>query len=458
MHVVVVGGGFSGSMLAVQLLQQPGFAGRITWYERAAAWGQGIAYGTECPAHVLNVPAQNMSAYPDRPGHLLDWLEAQTPAPDRTALRDTFVARPTYARYLEATCAPIFAQAGSRLTRVRDEVVDVRALADGASEVIARSQPPCVADHVALCVGHFAPKLPPVAGAEHLVAPTFVANPWQGDALARIPDRGVVATLGAGLTMVDVVLALQHRGFAGQLVAVSRRGLWPRTHVTQPSSIHLEAPAPADCSSAAALLRWLRASIRRHVAHGGDWRQVLDAMRGHTVATWRSLAPADQARILRHAKSLWDAHRHRVAPHVGRQLTALRHEGRLLHHAGRLDRVSPGKRPNSLVLHWRLRHHAEVWRQEVDALVNCTGVHNDWSRSGSVLAESLLASGRVAPGPHRMGLALTPEGRVVDRGGAPNERLWAMGPARLGMDFESVAVPELRLQAAELARAIAAAR
>jgi uncharacterized NAD(P)/FAD-binding protein YdhS len=41
---------------------------------------------------------------------------------------------------------------------------------------------------------------------------------------------------------------------------------------------------------------------------------------------------------------------------------------------------------------------------------------------------------------------------VIDSQGSPSNRLYALGPLRKGKLWESVAVPELRVQVAELAR------
>lgn len=450
--IAVLGAGFSGTLLVVNLLAQSGAEVRVHWWGRTQSRGRGIAYNTPCRAHVLNVPAQNMGAFPREPGHFLDWLQREAPERPRDELRDVFAPRADYARYLQTSTAAAFlhAEAEGRLLCYDAEATDVAPGEAGRLDVYATGRPPVPVDRAALCIGHFAPRMPPVEGREHLTPPHFVASPWDYTAIAAVPRRATVAALGAGLSMVDVALQLHDQGFAGQLVAFSRHGLLPRSHVTRPTPITLP-PPPVDGLTARSLLHWLRAQIAVHAAHGGDWRQVLDAVRPHTVQTWRALPGAEQARVLRHGKSLWDVHRHRIAPEVGQLLARLRHQGTLLHHAGRLAAVEPGAAGRGLRLHWRLRHGGQPWRQHVDVLINCTGAHAAWTRSDAALPRALLARGAVRPGPHHLGLQLRPDGAVVDGAGKASERLFAMGPARLGIDFESVAVPELRGQAEALA-------
>src|SRR5687767_1373225 len=64
--VAIVGGGFSGTMLAAQLARR-GVASLLI--EGGGRTGHGTAFSTDEPAHVLNVRAESMSAWPDDPDH-----------------------------------------------------------------------------------------------------------------------------------------------------------------------------------------------------------------------------------------------------------------------------------------------------------------------------------------------------------------------------------------------------
>jgi hypothetical protein len=74
--VVVVGGGFSGTMVAAQTLlraQEASLLIKVVLVERRGAIGEGVAYSTREPVHLLNVPAGRMSAWPDRPDDFVRW-------------------------------------------------------------------------------------------------------------------------------------------------------------------------------------------------------------------------------------------------------------------------------------------------------------------------------------------------------------------------------------------------
>src|ERR1043166_2649854 len=95
--IAVIGGGFSGSLMAVHLLRRCSAADRILLIERSAAFGRGIAYATGNDSHLLNVRAGNMSAFSREPDHFLEWLsrlpQAERDAVQTTADRLTFVSR-----------------------------------------------------------------------------------------------------------------------------------------------------------------------------------------------------------------------------------------------------------------------------------------------------------------------------------------------------------------------------
>ena len=74
--MIIVGGGFSGAMLAARLAER----GRASvLIDRSGGFGLGVAYSTPFPGHLLNVRSARMSAVEGRPGDFVDWLAAHAP-------------------------------------------------------------------------------------------------------------------------------------------------------------------------------------------------------------------------------------------------------------------------------------------------------------------------------------------------------------------------------------------
>jgi hydroxyacylglutathione hydrolase len=74
----------------------------------------------------------------------------------------------------------------------------------------------------------------------------------------------------------------------------------------------------------------------------------------------------------------------------------------------------------------------------------------NYRRSSPVL-HSLFAQGAIATGPHGFGLWINEAGALRDQAGTFSSVLFHVGPGRQGTLLESIAIPELRQQAADLA-------
>ena len=73
--VLIVGGGLSGTLLAMQLLRLPG-ARRIVVVEPRPELGRGEAYSATELGHTLNGNAARMSVEPEDSDDLTRWLQA----------------------------------------------------------------------------------------------------------------------------------------------------------------------------------------------------------------------------------------------------------------------------------------------------------------------------------------------------------------------------------------------
>jgi uncharacterized NAD(P)/FAD-binding protein YdhS len=423
--VAIVGGGFSGTMLAAQLARR-GIHSLLI--EGGGRVGLGTAYSTDEPAHVLNVRAEGMSAWADDPGHFA------------RAFGDPrgFAERRFFGRYLRAILDE--AVASGQIEVVASSAVHAAWQATGWS-VELDDGGTVTAQALVLANGNQPPE--PLGIASGL-GERFVNNPWNEEAKAAVRDAaassGDVLLVGTGLTMIDAVLSLEAASHQGRIVALSRRGQIPRAHADF-------TPAPVDQSDVPhgdvrALWRWLR---RRSGEVG--WRAAVDSLRPHSHALWQSLDDGQQRRFLRHARPWWDVHRHRIAPEVARQVHDRVAEGRLEIVAGRIG--SAVEADGGLEVEIRRRGGSAETRRFAFA-INCTGPLGAIERTRDPMLKTLLEGGLVRPDQLGMGLAVDEHSRAT---GA--DRLWALGPLTKGRYWEIVAVPDIREQAAAVAEDIA---
>lgn len=444
-RIAVVGAGFSGVMTAIHLLWRCNPGERVYLVERSGQVGPGLAYGSDHPSHLVNVRAENMSAFEDEPDHFLRWLRRLDPAEQAEAgertIAGTFVRRRVYGRYIQELLREAIARqdGADNLYLVADEATAIRP-AGGRLELATESGRTYPVDAAVLALGNLPPERPRLPG--------YWANPWHPEATAKLAPGRPVVLLGTALTMADTCLALVDRGFAGPIHALSRRGLLPLAHGPSAPWADLRLDAE-DRRSLVTLFAAVRREARRARAQGVGWRAVIDAVRPHAQVLWAEMTLADKQRFLRHARPWWDAHRHRMAPTVAARLASLRASGALRVHAGRLVAIEP--EGDDLRVRWQRRQG--LGEQEIVAqrVIDCTGLATDYTKLDEPLVRQLLEDGLARPAPMRLGLDCTSQGALVASDGQPSPRLFAVGPVTRGALWEIVAVPEIRAQAEQVA-------
>ena len=453
--VAIVGAGFTGSALAVNLLRALPDGSRLLLLGSPRATGRGLAYGTTNAAHMLNVRAGRMSLFADDAPHFVRWLAASPDygAMSQSEIADRYIPRPVYGRYVEATLREAIAEAAGRIhiDLVEGTATELQRL-DRSFEVRAASGVRYAARALALCLGNHAAGFPfPSEAVATPARPHLIAEPWSDPRLDAIPDNARVLLIGTGLTMVDQVLTLAGRGHTGPLTALSRHGLLPQAHLVTRSDLRA-LPMPSGPASIRRLFRSIVAAARSAEADGGDWRSIVDGLRADTQDIWRSLDLASRRRFLRHVEAFWSVHRHRMAPSVAAEIGALRDSGRLSLRAGRVLAVS--KAANGLTVAFRERGERTISLLPFDWVINCSGVRT--ALRTDPLLGSLTRLGLARGDTLGRGLEVNERAEVIGQNGSPTAGLFALGPLTAGCFLEITAVPEIRHQcaavAAELAR------
>ncbi|MGL5793863.1 MAG: FAD/NAD(P)-binding protein, partial [Waterburya sp.] len=385
--IAIVGGGFSGSMVAVHLLKNAVYPLRIKLIERRRVVGEGIAYSTNWDCHLLNVPAGKMSAFPDRPDHFWQWLQTRESAIGKKFSQDDFVPRKLYGEYVKSILAEAEAEAntGVSVERLTDEAIGY---ASTFAEQVLRTQRIALemtteraiinlssgksleADRVVLALGNFPPADPPVADPSFYQSQRYFRF-WSTPALlSSIAVDEAILIIGSGLTALDAILALERQGHQGKIYVVSRRGLFPQTH--QPTTAYpplFESEAlPTTIRS---LVRRIRQEIKTAEARGDNWQSIINSLRPQIQLIWQSLASAEKQRFLRHVKPYWESHRHRVHSAIARQIEQKVAAEQLHLLAGRIQAYNEDAEGVNVSIRERCSNYINNLR--VGTVINCTG-------------------------------------------------------------------------------------
>jgi uncharacterized NAD(P)/FAD-binding protein YdhS len=461
LDIAIIGGGASGTLTAVHLLRHAASRRlplRIRLIDQHGRHGLGQAYSTDDRAHFVNAVAAQMSALPGDPDHLIRWAADDASSASGRAgsgpgelTSTTFLPRQDYGRYLRDTLADAEHRAlpFAQLARVSSEVLALRHASTGRPLRLILPGGQLEADVAVLATGNPAARLPcdvPASG-------RIITDPWLPAALTGAAGGGsTVVILGTGLTMLDLAVAISASNPRAVIHAVSRHGLLPRPH---PGTLHtsrqpLWLPVVTRTTGPVRLadLMW---QIRSTVAASpANWFDVMTGLRPLVPGLWRRMPVEDKRLFLRHVARYWEVHRHLVPPATASRITALRATGRLLVHRGQVMAVTQHA--------GRLRILADAGADTVqfdaDWLINGTGSTADVVATASPLLHDLFTTGLARPDPLRLGIDAGPDGRVLSRAGVASDVLFALGPPLRGLWYETTAIPEIREQAAALARRI----
>jgi len=454
--VLIVGGGLSGTLLAMQLLRLPG-ARRIVVVEPRPELGRGEAYSATELGHTRNGNAARMSVEPEDSDDLTRWLQAYIadggwPESDKqhVPVAELFPPRGLFGLYVQHRLAEALAIGepnGSSLSHVRDEVIDLQTLEHGV-RVTLKDGSQWQAGAAVLATGMFAAARTAQRDSSGLNAAAL--DPWNVEALRALPTDARVLIIGSGLTMVDALESLNQAGHRGPIEVFSRHGLLPHVRRQPPVWEDFLSLAP-ELRSPLQLLRELRRQCVLAQAQGIDWQAPLATVRVHIARLWSQANDAQRRQFVRHVRPWWESHHHRSPPQGNALLERLLSQGRLTIRAASLQGVdNSGPR-----VRLRYRGQAEAVWVEGDGLINSTGIEYDWRRVDKALPRQLLLRGLILPGNLGLGIAADAGGAVLNAQAEPAQRLFAMGPPLRGMWWESTAVTDVALQAKALAQRLA---
>ena len=94
---------------------------------------------------------------------------------------------------------------------------------------------------------------------------------------------------------------------------------------------------------------------------------------------------------------------------------------------------------------------SEIERLEVGAIVDCTGIVRDPRATANPVVRSLFDQGLARPDPLHIGIEIASNCAIIHSGGAPSQRLFAIGPLTRAAFWEIIAIPDIRNQCAVLA-------
>jgi uncharacterized NAD(P)/FAD-binding protein YdhS len=276
-----------------------------------------------------------------------------------------------------------------------------------------------------------------------------IISGWSASASEGVAKDDTVLIVGTGLTAVDAVLALAEQDHHGAIHVVSRHGRWPLVHAT-PQSTKLAPVTWSQSGSVLAVLRALRAQAQRYGAAAESWQIGFDQIRPQINPIWRQWSERERRRFLRHARPLWEIHRHRMPPEAAATIELLSQRGQLTTHRGRVIEL---RRSDSALARLMIATAGANGRLDlkVHRVIICTGPDLDFRKAAQPVVRDLIDRKVIPLDSENLGLLVSDDFALIQHDGKPSPILFALGPLIKGSLWETTATPEIRVQARDLA-------
>jgi uncharacterized NAD(P)/FAD-binding protein YdhS len=448
--IAIIGGGFCGTMVAVHLLQQSQPV-RIVLINSRYPLSKGIAYSSYSNKHLLNVPAKNMGAFPEDPGHFVKWLKNHENygVLDLHELPDMYLPRNIYGQYLK----DIFENAIRKKNQhvaiefVHDMAIDLFKLNDGY-QVHFSVSPPIKANKVVLAMGNHTPRDPYFGNPQFAGSRRYFSNPWLKEAVNHPENEKNILIIGNGLTMVDVVLGLRENGFTGKIYSLSPHGfkILPHRKFESYRKMVDELQKPYKLHELVSLFRKHVAALR---TENRSAEAIVDSFRPLTQHIWKELSTREKQRFLFHLRHLWGVARHRLPMNIHKEIQQLILDDKLEIIAGKIELAIDNE--SSAEIRIRRRYKNETLQLFVDRVINCTGPESNLNKMSDPLIQNLLNARLIQADELHLGINATENGQVISESSLPDENLLTLGTWLKGILWESTAIPELRIQAKTIA-------
>jgi uncharacterized NAD(P)/FAD-binding protein YdhS len=436
--IAIIGGGISGTLTVLNFIKQSTKQLTILWFDAGNKFCRGLAYSTSVNEHLLNVRANNMSLFVDEPDHFVNWLKKYNPSYSPT----DFVPRKIFGEYVQHVFNDL--KKSNPLVTIQQIAREVISVDKSNNGFEIKTETIYHAHNLVLALGNFLPAHPHSASKQFITSENYFQNAFHDKIADQVKDKKIITIIGSGLTMIDLISSLSSFNYKEHIQIISPHAYIPQAHFEDP----LPAIAPflqeTTNYNLIKLLGLVNKQLKQAAKDGFNSHSVIDAIRPYATNIWLQFSLKEKKQFLRHLRHKWGVARHRAPAQSLKKFNQLQVAGKLSILKGRIFEIT--EMPAGFEICYT---DINQTRQKVstELIINCTGPQSDYSQIESPLIRYLIKNALISPDPIHYGLNAAKNGRI-------SSNLYTLGSPLKGVLWESTAVPEIRLQAKELANEI----
>jgi uncharacterized NAD(P)/FAD-binding protein YdhS len=456
-HIAIIGGGFCGVMTAVNLIKDAKYPLKITLIHSGTLFIRGVAYSSYSNTHLLNVASGNMSAFANDAKHFTNWLHTKKEYSnyEKDLLEKTYIPRNLYGEYLSHIWETTLTSKSStvELSVIDDYVNDIELQQGTTAKIILNKGLAFIADYVVLATGNSLPRNLPIANKAYYSSPTYFQNPWSIDSVSNLNPKGDVLIIGNGLTMTDTVIGLIEHGFKNKIYSVSTNGfsILPHRHFgINYNELVEELPANFELIK---LVRLVNKHIKKVRKLGISAAPVIDSLRPYSQKIWQAFTLQEKKQFISRYRHMWGVARHRLPVFIYDIIEKLRIKGQLVVYRGKVIDITEKEKEVSVTFYNTKKRYNETL--VVQRVINCTGPETSIYKTLNPLLHKLAEKGIITSDPLELGISADISTyNVLTAGGEKRPSIFTLGTNLKGVLWETIAVPELRIQCQQLSNVL----
>ena len=453
--IAIIGAGFSGTLVLANIVKTAQENCSIAIIDKLESFNKGIAYNPSSSMFLLNVATKRMSAFSNDPDHFLNWVCKQNSFElfSREALANSFLPRDIYRQYLSSIWDETIELAQSKNIQIECffSYAENINLLDEKYIITTESGDSIIAKQVILSTGNQTPSNKALRQKLDNNHSRYFQNPWKIETITNFEPELNILIIGNGLTMVDTTMGLVENHFQNKIYAVSPNGFNVLPHLHNNIAYIFDLDLDDPNFSLTYLLRKVNAEVKKLSKLGITSEPVVDALRSKTQEIWKKLTVAEKRFFMRHLRHIWGVSRHRIAPHIYRKIQNLRINKKLEVIAGEIHKISDAGTHLEVTLFNKKSNKFKTI--QVSRIINCTGPQTNLKESENALLHKLFVEGFLSQDELNLGTKIDLKTyEILDSNNKRVPCFYTLGVNLKGELWESVAIPELKVQAKEVAQ------
>jgi uncharacterized NAD(P)/FAD-binding protein YdhS len=253
-----------------------------------------------------------------------------------------------------------------------------------------------------------------------------------------------VTIIGSGLTMIDALILLHYNSFSGQIHIISPHAFIPQSHMETNSPSAKPFLEKNKSYGLLELFSLVNKQFKAAKNENLNTQNIIDVMRPHLQSIWLNFSLLEKYQFLSHLRHKWGVARHRAPNQSMDVFNQLINSGTIKLIKGRVFNIET--KDKSFEISYKNSESNDL-TFKTDLIINCTGPQSNYNEIPSLLVQNLIKNNIIEPDSINYGINASKNGEI-----SPN--VYTIGPPLKGILWESTAIPEIRLQAKELASKI----